>query len=100
VRYPIVEKRWEYFVFWISEVIARYSNMNMKIFNTLLPVAAGLTLLTAPVAAQQKKTPPPNIVFILADDLGYGDLSAYGQRKFNTPHIDQLAKQGMRFTQF
>lgn len=74
--------------------------MNMKIFNTLLPVAAGLTLLTAPVAAQQKKTPSPNIVFILADDLGYGDLSAYGQRKFNTPHIDQLAKQGMRFTQF
>ncbi|WP_436490432.1 arylsulfatase [Chitinophaga sp. ARDCPP14] len=72
----------------------------MKIFNTLLPIAAGFTLLTAPVAAQQKKTPPPNIVFILADDLGYGDLSAYGQRKFNTPHIDQLAKQGMRFTQF
>lgn len=74
--------------------------MNMKIFNTLLPIAAGFTLLTAPVAAQQKKTPSPNIVFILADDLGYGDLSAYGQRKFNTPHIDQLAKQGMRFTQF
>ncbi|WP_429050596.1 arylsulfatase [Chitinophaga sp. W3I9] len=72
----------------------------MKIFNTLLPIAAGFTLLTAPVAAQQKKTPSPNIVFILADDLGYGDLSAYGQRKFNTPHIDQLAKQGMRFTQF
>ncbi|RAK38662.1 UNVERIFIED_ORG: arylsulfatase A-like enzyme [Chitinophaga ginsengisegetis] len=74
--------------------------MNMKIFYTLLPVAAGLTLLTAPVAAQQKKATPPNIVFILADDLGYGDLSAYGQRKFSTPHIDQLANQGMRFTQF
>ncbi|KAG4069324.1 hypothetical protein HA402_012177 [Bradysia odoriphaga] len=74
--------------------------MNMKIFYTWLPVAAGITLLTAPLAAQQKTTTTPNIVFILADDLGYGDLSAYGQQHFTTPHIDQLAKQGMRFTQF
>lgn len=41
----------------------------------------------------------PNIVFILADDLGYGDLSCYGQTKFSTPNIDKLAKNGMRFTQ-
>jgi len=41
----------------------------------------------------------PNIVFILADDLGYGDLSSYGQEKFNTPNIDKLAKGGMMFTQ-
>jgi len=41
---------------------------------------------------------PPNIVFILADDLGYGDLSCYGQRKFKTPNIDRLAAEGMRFT--
>lgn len=66
----------------------------------LLPAAAGLALLALPVKAQQKAGATPNIVFILADDLGYGDLSAYGQQKFSTPHIDQLAKQGMRFTQF
>ena len=42
----------------------------------------------------------PNIVFILADDLGYGDLSCYGQKKFLTPNIDRLAKDGKRFTQF
>ncbi len=42
---------------------------------------------------------PPNVIFILADDLGYGDLSCYGQTKFETPHIDRLAKGGMRFTQ-
>jgi len=42
----------------------------------------------------------PNIVFILADDLGYGDLGAYGQTKIKTPNIDRLAKQGMRFTRF
>jgi arylsulfatase A len=40
-----------------------------------------------------------NIIYILADDLGYGDLSSYGQTKFETPHIDKLAKNGLKFTQ-
>src|SRR5262244_3630282 len=42
----------------------------------------------------------PNIIFIQADDLGYGDLSCYGQRKFKTPNIDRLAAEGLRFTQY
>lgn len=41
----------------------------------------------------------PNVIYILADDLGYGDLSCYGQEKFTTPNIDELAKEGMLFTQ-
>lgn len=41
----------------------------------------------------------PNIIFILADDLGYGDLECYGHPTAKTPHIDQLAKDGVRFTQ-
>ena len=41
----------------------------------------------------------PNVIYILADDLGYGDLSCYGQEKFITPNIDKLAKEGMLFTQ-
>lgn len=41
----------------------------------------------------------PNIIYILADDLGYGDLSCYGQKLFQTPHIDRLASEGIRFTQ-
>jgi arylsulfatase A-like enzyme len=41
----------------------------------------------------------PNIIFILADDLGYADLSVYGQRHFDTPQLDKLARQGVRFTQ-
>lgn len=41
----------------------------------------------------------PNIIFILADDLGYGELGCYGQRKIRTPHIDRLAAEGMWFTQ-
>lgn len=47
----------------------------------------------------QKNEPLPNIVYILADDLGYGDLSCYGQKKFPTPNIDRLASEGMLFTQ-
>ncbi|HVJ79703.1 MAG TPA: sulfatase-like hydrolase/transferase, partial [Planctomycetia bacterium] len=41
----------------------------------------------------------PNIIFIIADDLGYGDLGCYGQTKIRTPNLDKLAKEGMRFTQ-
>src|SRR5437660_1411036 len=41
----------------------------------------------------------PNIVFILADDLGYGDLGCYGQKEIRTPSLDRLAAEGVRFTQ-
>jgi len=56
--------------------------------------------------AAQASTPPaadmrrPSIIFILADDLGYGDLGCYGQSKIKTPNLDRLAAEGMRFTQF
>jgi arylsulfatase A-like enzyme len=43
---------------------------------------------------------PPNIIFIMADDLGYGDLGCFGQRRIQTPQIDRLARQGIRFTDF
>jgi arylsulfatase len=53
------------------------------------------------ISCQEKSTPspPPNIVYILADDLGYGELGAYGQQIIQTPNIDALAASGMRFTQ-
>ena len=43
---------------------------------------------------------PPNLIFIMADDLGYGDLGAYGQRHIWTPRLDQMAREGTRFTQY
>ena len=43
---------------------------------------------------------PPNILLIQADDLGYGDLSGYGQAQFKTPALDRLAHEGIRFTQY
>lgn len=49
---------------------------------------------------QQAKNDRPNIIFILADDMGYGDLGCYGQRLIQTPNLDAMAKQGLRFTQF
>lgn len=56
-------------------------------------------LLLASLAKSQEAK-KPNIIFILADDLGYGDLGCYGQQKIKTPHIDQLANSGMKLTQF
>jgi arylsulfatase A-like enzyme len=58
-----------------------------------------LVALCAALALPAFAASRPNIVFLLADDLGYGDLSCYGQKKFATPNIDRLAKEGMRFTQ-
>ncbi len=59
----------------------------------LSPAAAALLATSLGLAAQQ-----PNVVFIMADDLGYGDLGCYGATHFETPACDRLAKEGMRFT--
>ena len=66
--------------------------------NPQIPLALCASLALVSCTDNVKKKPPPNIVFILADDLGYGDLSCYGQQKFSTPNIDRLATQGMLFT--
>jgi len=70
--------------------------------TTLLRSAAILAAIAAsavarPTAAAERL---PNIIFIMADDLGYGDLGCYGQQRIQTPHIDRLAREGMRFTDF
>src|SRR4051812_20159911 len=61
--------------------------------------AAVVSLLLANLAAADVTAPlRPNIVFIMADDMGYGDLGCYGATKINTPHCDRLAREGRRFT--
>lgn len=66
----------------------------MKHIRTIL-LSAILTLLGMFSASSASR---PNIIFILADDLGYADVSCYGAEKIQTPHIDRLAKEGIRFT--
>jgi len=64
----------------------------------LLRVAILLSVSLFPAIANAAEPSTPNIVIIFADDLGYGDLSCYGATKINTPNIDALARDGMRFT--
>lgn len=68
--------------------------LNCRLLPLLLLVVASLScgLLNA-------ETTKPNLIYILLDDAGYGDLSCYGQSKFSTPQIDRLAQEGMKFTQ-
>src|SRR5262249_50720689 len=62
--------------------------------------ASSLALIGASLGrSTSAQSTKPNIVFILADDLGYADVSCYGQRDFTTPNIDRLAIEGLRFTQ-
>ena len=68
-----------------------------KIGKTLM--MAGGAVTAASCASPKQAPQTPNIVFILADDLGWGDLSCYGQQRFQTPNIDALAQSGLRFTQ-
>ena len=62
-------------------------------------MCASLSIINAANAKEQENK-TPNIVLILADDLGYTDLSCYGSTDIKTPHIDRLAKEGIRFTNF
>jgi arylsulfatase A-like enzyme len=60
----------------------------------------GLPILASGTRAAEQPPPKPNLIFILADDLGYGDLGCYGQKRILTPNLDRMAAEGMRFTQF
>ena len=68
-------------------------------FRDLILVSL-VAAIALPGSADAASARPPNLVFILADDLGIGHLGCYGQKKIKTPHVDRLAAEGMRFTQF
>jgi arylsulfatase A-like enzyme len=69
----------------------------MKLYN--LSYLFLLNILSSPVLSQSQFKKLPNIIYIYADDMGYGELGCYGQKKIRTPNIDRLAKEGIRFTQ-
>ena len=73
----------------------RTTSMRVALFVVSLAVFA----LTSAASAAELTT-KPNIVVILADDLGYGDLECYGHPKFHTPHLNRMAAEGARLTQF
>ena len=72
--------------------------INQIVFSILVLVT-GLAVAQSCSVAQDSAEKLPNIVYILADDLGYGELGCYGQKKIKTPNLDQLAREGIRFTQ-
>ena len=73
-------------------------NNRMKRTISLTKTAPVLLLPWVAVCAQEKETPPPNVIIILADDIGYGDLGFNGEPTIRTPNVDQLANNGIRFT--
>jgi arylsulfatase A-like enzyme len=68
--------------------------------NILVRRLGVIVLILASSVAARAQAPRPNIVYIMADDLGYGELGSYGQKLIRTPYLDGLAAEGMRFTQF
>lgn len=72
--------------------------------NTMKAIRTTILLFTAMVFFQSlssaRAADTPNLIFIMADDLGYGDLGCYGQKLIHTPRLDRMATEGMRFTQF
>ena len=66
-----------------------------------MAIASLVWLVAGPAASPlPQQAPRPNILFIQADDLGYGDLSVYGQARFSTPRLDRMAREGTRFTNY
>jgi arylsulfatase A len=72
--------------------------MKLRFVSLSFPILLGAMFSAVPVV--QAATRTPNIVIILADDLGYGDLSCYGHPTIRTPNLDRMANEGMRFTDF
>lgn len=76
----------------------RWSSLCATLVASFFVLSGGQSVCAAS-ADDDRTERPPNIIFILVDDLGYGDLGSYGQEILQTPNLDQMAREGMRFTQ-
>ncbi|BDD10700.1 N-acetylgalactosamine-6-sulfatase [Fulvitalea axinellae] len=81
-----------------------FYSLKSRLFQSLLSMAC-LSFGLASCGSKTKKKatetpqPKPNVIFVMVDDLGYGDLGSYGQKEIHTPNLDRLAANGLRFTQ-
>jgi hypothetical protein len=71
-----------------------------SLYSLILALMVGLKLSEGLAAAVLVAQRDPNIIIILTDDQGYADVGLYGAKGFKTPHLDRLAREGMRFTDF
>ncbi len=78
---------------WKMQTLALVRSHSMKLFHSLI-------LLSACFLQHSAFSAQPNLIWIMADDLGYADLGCYGQKVITTPNLDRMAKDGMRFTHF
>ena len=74
-------------------------SISLKTLFLAILLMPSLVLFAQKQDKKAKSKQLPNIIYIYADDLGYAEIGAYGQQKIKTPHLDQMAKEGMRFTQ-
>ena len=72
--------------------------MNRREFVKFVAAGAAVLLGRGQAGARSRAAGKPNIILIMADDLGYGDIGCYGSTKIETPNIDALAKGGRKFT--
>jgi arylsulfatase A len=85
-------------MYYIFKIISKIAITQSKI-SYFIGMGFGILVISCKEETKNTIADKPNIIYILADDLGYGDLGIYGQEKFSTPNIDRLASQGMVFTQ-
>jgi arylsulfatase A-like enzyme len=84
----------------MSKLPPRWRWAEQVLLTALAATSMLLPLRAQPGSSRGQAERKPNIIFILADDLGYGDLGCYGQTKIKTPNLDKMAAEGMRFTSF
>ena len=71
-----------------------------RYLSALVSILAGLSITASPLMGATESKASPNVIIFLTDDQGYADVGVYGSDDIDTPHIDQLAKDGIRFTSF